>query len=110
MTQQGWSGTRATPLPDPARSRSITLLGREPSAWIATIGAVLVAWILILTTRPIAPGLATGVATAGAALLASYRLVLSDAAVVAVAGAPLSIFALLNRQQVEPQETAVSHH
>lgn len=115
-----------------AEPRSIKILGREPSAWVASVGAVLVvlaslgvpflsagqaaaisalivALILLATTRPIAPGLVTGVTTAGAALLAAYGMTLPDSAVAAVTGATLAVFALLTRQQVEPQETVVTH-
>lgn len=111
--------------------RTLKILGREPAAWIATIGAVLTAaaalgvphlsagqaaaataivaaLILVATTRPVAPGLVTGVVTAGAALLAEYGLQVDDAVVAAVSGATLAVFALLTRQQVAPKETAVT--
>lgn len=114
-------------------TRSIKIFGREPAAWIATVGAVLVAvaalgvpflsagqaaavtavvaaLILVATTRPVAPGLVTGVVTAGAALLAEYGLQVDDATVAAISGATLAVFALITRQQVEPQQTPVTRN
>jgi hypothetical protein len=116
---------------EPAETRNVKLLGREPSAWVATAGALLVALaalgvpflsagqaaaltaliaavILMATTRPIVPGLATGVVTAAVALLAAYGLVLPDVAVAAVSALTLSFFALVTRQQVTPKETIVT--
>lgn len=107
------------------------IFGREPAAVIAAVGSIItvlaamsLSWlnagqaaaltgaiaavILVLTTRPIAPGLVTGVVTAGAALLAEYGLHASDALVGALTAATLAVFALLTRQQVEPKETAVT--
>lgn len=112
-------------------TQTIKILGREPSAWVATVGAVLVALaavgvpflsagqaaaitalvaalVLVATTRPVAPAMVTGVVTAGAALLAEYGLDASDATVAAISGAVLAVFALITRQQVEPKDTAVT--
>lgn len=109
----------------------IRILGREPAAVIAAIGSVLTvlaamnldfldagqaaaatafvsAVVLVATTRPVAPGLVTGVVSTGAALFAEYGLHASDALVGALTGAVLAIFALISRQQVSPQPTAVT--
>src|SRR5690554_4769767 len=107
-------------------AKRIKILGREPAAWIATVGAVLTALaavgvpflsagqaaavtaavasvVLVATTRPVAPGLVTGVVSAGAALLAEYGLHVPDATVGAISAAVLSVFALVTRMQVSPQ-------
>lgn len=111
--------------------RRIKIFGREPAAWIATVGALLTALaavgvpflsagqaaaatalvgagVVAATTRPIAPSMVTGVISAGAALFAEYGLHMADAAVGAVSAAAVAVFALITRQQVEPQDTAVS--
>lgn len=112
-------------------TRTLRILGREPAAWVAAAGSVLTvlaavglpwldagqaaaltalvaAVVLVATTRPVAPGLVTGVVTAGAALLAEYGLDLPDATVGAVTAAVLAVFALITRQQVSPQDTAIT--
>jgi hypothetical protein len=106
-------------------------LGREPAAVIAAVGSILVvlaaigvpwlsagqaaavtaviaALILVATTRPVAPGLVTGVVAAGAALLAEYGLQVPDATVGAISAAVLAIFALISREQVSPQDTVLT--
>lgn len=112
-------------------TRTIKILGREPSAWVASVGAVVLvlaslglpflsagqaaavtglvaAVVLVATTRPVAPGMVTGIVTAGAALLAEYGLDVSDATVASISGATLAVFALITRQQVEPKVTALT--
>lgn len=116
----------------PNHTHALKLLGREPAAWISAAGSVLVvlaalgfpwlnagqaaaltaliaAVILVATTRPVAPGLVTGVVAAGAALLVEYGMEVPDAAVGAVSGAVLAVFALISRQQLAPQDTAITH-
>lgn len=110
---------------------ALKLFGREPAAVIAALGSIITvvaalnlpwltagqaaaltaavsAVILVATTRPIAPGLVTGVVAAGAALFTEYGLHLSDALVGAVAAAVLAVFALITREQVSPQDTALT--
>lgn len=107
------------------------IFGREPAAVVAAVGSILTVlaaiglpWLnagqaaaltgliaavaLVATTRPVAPGLVTGVVTVGAALLAEYQLHVSDAVVGALSAAVLAVFALVSRQQVAPQETALT--
>lgn len=111
--------------------RRIKILGREPGAWVASAGALLTAVaalgvpflsagqaaaaaaaisaaVLVATTRPIAPAMVTGVVSTGAALLAEYELHAPPGAVAAIAAATLSLFALVTRMQVEPQDTAIT--
>lgn len=113
------------------RRPSVRILGREPAAWVATVGAALVglaalgvpflsagqaaaltallaAVILVATTRPFTPGLVAGVLTATAALLAAYGLVLPDEAVAAVSATTLALLALFTRQRVAPKDTLVT--
>lgn len=110
---------------------TIKILGREPSAWIATVGAALVALaalgvpflsagqaaavtalvaalILVATTRPIAPAMVTGVVTAGAALLVEYGLNAPDATVATISATVMAVFALITRHQVAPKDTAIT--
>lgn len=107
------------------------ILGREPAAWVASLGALLVvlasfgapfvdgaqaaaitaalmAVVLLVTTRPIAPAVVTGVVTSGVAVLTAYGLHLSDLQVGSLTGAALAVFSLLTRQQVASQPTAIS--
>lgn len=107
------------------------IFGREPAAVIAAVGsiitvaaalnmpwlsagqaaaltAVVAAVILVVTTRPVAPGLVTGVVAAGAALFTEYGLHFSDALVGALTAAVLAVFALITREQVSPQDTALT--
>lgn len=71
----------------------------------AAITALVSAGIIAATTRPVAPALYTGVATAAAALAAEYGLHLSDKLVAAVAAALLAGFALFGiRPQVTPAD------
>lgn len=110
----------------------IKIFGREPAAVITVIGslltvvaalnvpfmsagqaaaaaAVVAAAILAWTTRPVTPGLITGAWTALVALFTQYELNLSDDLVAAVSGAALAIFSFITREQVEPQDTAITH-
>lgn len=106
------------------------LFGRDPLLWTALISAVLtglavfqlgldagaagaingvvVALVAIYATRPRTPGLFTGVVTTAVALLAEYGISLTDVQTMALNGIVLAAFALLTRQQVEPQPTAIS--
>lgn len=107
------------------------LLGREPALWLSLLGAVLAilvsmnlsflnagqaaaivaavtAVLMAVTTRPVAPALFTGVLSAGVALMAEYGLHLSDATVGGLTALVLSVFALVSRGQISPQETAVT--
>ena len=104
----------------------VKVFGREPSLWLALIGA-LVTWgvslgldwlnagqataivtavtalVIALTTRPIAPPLFVGAVAAGAALFGEYGLHWSDAAVTGLGAIILAGFALLGvRPQVTP--------
>lgn len=107
------------------------LLGREPSAWVAVIGpilmvlaalnvpflnagqaaaitAALLAVLLVLTTRPIAPALVTGALTAAVALFTEYGVTVSDELVAALSAAALALLAFITREQVKPQETVIT--
>lgn len=107
------------------------ILGREPAAIIAVVGALLTvvaalnvpfmsagqaaaatavvaAAVMAYATRPLAPSLLTGAFTALVALFAEYGLELSDDLVAAVSGAILALFAFITREQVSPQDTVVS--
>jgi hypothetical protein len=118
--------------PKPQRRTTVKIFGREPAAWIALIGsiltvvaalnvpflsagqaaaatAVVAAGLIAYTTRPVAPSLLTGAFTALVALFAEYGLHLSDQLVGAISAAILALFAFITREQVSPQETAVTH-
>jgi hypothetical protein len=106
----------------------IKIFGREPSLWLALIGA-LVAWavslgfdwlnagqataivtfitavVIALTTRPVGPPLFVGAVAAGAAMFAEYNLAVSDAFVTGLGAIILAGFALLG---VRPQVTPVA--
>lgn len=107
------------------------ILGREPALWISVIGsvlavlvatnvsflnagqaaaivAVLSAVMMAVTTRPVAPALFTGVLSAAVALFSEYGMHASDALVGGLTAVVLSVFALVSRGQISPQETAVS--
>lgn len=111
---------------------SFKILGREPSAWVAIIGPILVviatlnveflnagqaaaitaalaALVLVVTTRPVAPSLVTGVISAFVALFAEYQIHASEELVAALTGAALAILAFITREQVKPQETPITH-
>lgn len=104
----------------------IKIFGREPSLWLALIGA-LVTWavslgldwlnagqataivtfltavVIALTTRPVGPPLFVGAVAAGAAMFAEYNLAVSDAFVTGLGAIILAGFALLGvRPQVTP--------
>jgi hypothetical protein len=109
------------------------IFGREPARWTGLIGALVIAlaafknpWVspgaaaaivallsagvLAWTTRPVAPAVLTGVVTAGVAVAAEYGFHASEAQVAGITGVVLaaaSMFAV--RDQVDPQETAISH-
>jgi len=103
------------------------LFGREPTLWLALIGAV-VTWaaglgfdwlntgqavaivgavtgaVMAATTRPIAPGLFVAAVSVIAALFSEYGLHWSEAAVTGLGGIILAGFALFGvRPQVTPQ-------
>lgn len=107
------------------------IFGREPAAWLglispvvavlvamnlhflnagqgAAIVAALTALVLVFTTRPLAPGLLTGLLGTGVALFSEYGLHASDALVGGLTGITLALFALVSRGQVAPQDTPVS--
>ena len=108
------------------------ILGREPSAYVAVIGPILVFLaavhvpflsagaaaaitallsmvVLVWTTRPLAPPLITGLVTAGVAVLTEYGLSLSEQVVGALTAVALALLAFVNRDQVRPQETAITN-
>lgn len=108
------------------------LLGREPALWLSVLGSVVTvlvalnlpyltagqgaaivagvtAVLMAVTTRPVAPALFTGVLAAGVALFAQYGVHLNDAMVGGLTAVVLSVFALLARGQVSPQETLVTN-
>jgi hypothetical protein len=109
----------------------VKIFGREPAAFIALIGSVLVvvaamelpwlnpgqaaaatalvaAGVLAYTTRPLAPPLLTGAFSALVALFAEYGLELSEALVGGITGLILATYAFITREQVSPRETAVT--
>jgi hypothetical protein len=105
----------------------LKIFGREPSLWIALIGALLTwaaglgldflntgqavaatvaitAVIIAVTTRPVAPALYVAAVGAAAALFAEYGLHWSEAAVTGLGGIILAGFALFGiRPQVTPK-------
>lgn len=107
------------------------ILGREPALWLSLIGSVmavlvalnlsflnagqgaaivalLTAITMAATTRPVAPALFTGVLAAGVALFAEYGVNLSDALVGGLTAVVLSMFALVSRGQISPNETPLT--
>jgi len=107
------------------------IFGREPAAFIALLGSVLVvlaamnlSWlnagqaaagtaviaaiVLAWTTRPVAPALLTGAFSALVALFAEYGLEMSDAFVGGVTGLILATYAFITRAQVSPQPTPLT--
>lgn len=107
------------------------ILGREPALWLSVLGAAVTilvsmnlsflnagqgaaivaaatAILMAITTRPVAPALFTGVLAAGVALMSEYGLHLSDMTVGGLTALVLSVFALVSRGQISPQETVVS--
>lgn len=101
------------------------IFGREPALWIGVVGAFLTflaglnlpglnagqsaaitalvsGVIMAVTTRPVAPGLFTGVVGALAALGAEYGLNVPDTTVAAASALVVAVFALLARGQVSP--------
>jgi len=111
------------------------LFGREPTLWISVISSLIVLagtfgfhWLtgqeasLIVvainaiagavnayTVRPIAPAAFTYAVGSILAVGAAYGLNLSIETVAAINATVIPILALLTRDQVAPQETAVSH-
>lgn len=103
----------------------IRIFGREPALWIGFLSAVGIAlaglnisWLnagqstaivaaiaaalLIITTRPVGPGVFLSALSAGVALFAEYGLTVSEATVTALGGIIMAIFALIG---VRPQAT-----
>jgi hypothetical protein len=106
----------------------ISIFGREPTAWLQAISAVLAVFVTFgldglsatqaalivaavsagigvvnaLAVRPIAPAAFTAFVAAGAALLTGYGLGLSQELVGAVQVAVVAALALLVRPQVTP--------
>jgi hypothetical protein len=107
------------------------IFGREPAAFIALIGSLLTVvaalnveflsagqaaaitglvsgLVMAWATRPLAPSLLTGAWTAAVALFAEYGLDLSDHLVASVSASMLALFSFITRQQVSPQNTAIT--
>jgi hypothetical protein len=107
------------------------IFGREPALWVSTIvsalmlvsalgldwlspvqattiGGVVVALSAALFTRPVAPGLFTGLVTAAVGALAAYGLNLDDSTITAVGAFTLVLFGFITRTQVSPKETALT--
>lgn len=105
------------------------ILGREPALWTGAVVAVLsalatfnipglsagqafavgglvTAGITAATTRPIGPGLFTGLLTALVAVMAEYGTRLPESQVAVLSAVVLSVFTLLTRQQVSPPQDA----
>lgn len=108
------------------------IFGREPALWVAFIvaalmavatigfdwlnagqaamaGGFVVAVVAVFTTRPVAPGIFTGVVTAAVGLLAAYGTSLPDSQVVGLNAVVLTLFALITRNQVSPKQTPVNN-
>lgn len=108
------------------------IFGREPAAVMAVVGGlfmflasigfdwlnagqaaaitgVVSAMVLAYTTRPIAPGVLTGLITAAVGLLAAYAIELPDEQVVLFTDLALAGFALITREQVSPQPTIITN-
>lgn len=115
----------------PKENTPVKIFGREPAAFIALLGSVLVvlaamnlSWlnagqaaaatalvaaaVLAYTTRPLAPPLLTGAFSALVALFAEYGLELSDALVGGITGLILATYAFITREQVSPRETPIT--
>ena len=105
------------------------ILGREPALWTGAVVAILAAlatfnlsWlsagqafavgglvtagITAATTRPIGPGLFTGLLTAVVAVMAEYGTRLPESQVAVLSTLVLAVFTLLTRQQVSPPQNA----